>query len=64
MSILGRYYMETGRYQPARCHLEKAVTKYGINAPESAELLKLLDEIKTDREKKKEKKASQSTSQE
>jgi predicted Zn-dependent protease len=54
---LGRYYLETGRYQPAKINLEKAVSKYGINSPQSEELLKLLDKIKTDKEKKKEKKS-------
>ena len=44
--FLGRYYLETGRDAAARTSLEKAITKYGINAPESAELLMLLDTIK------------------
>lgn len=43
---LGRYYLETGRDAAARTNLEKAVSKYGINAPESEEILKLLDTIK------------------
>ena len=43
---LGRYYLETGRDAAARTNLEKAVAKYGINAPESAEILKLLDMVK------------------
>ena len=30
---LGRYYLETGRDAAARTNLEKAVSKYGINAP-------------------------------
>jgi predicted Zn-dependent protease len=45
-AFLGRYYLETGRDGAARTNLEKAITKYGINAPESAELLMLLDTIK------------------
>lgn len=43
---LGRYYLETGRDAAARTNLEKAVAKYGINAPESEEILMLLDTIK------------------
>jgi predicted Zn-dependent protease len=42
---LGRYYLETGRDGAARTNLEKAISKYGINAPESEELLKLLDTV-------------------
>jgi predicted Zn-dependent protease len=40
---LGRYYFETGRYQQARVNLEKAIARYGINSPESQDLLRLLD---------------------
>ena len=42
---LGRYYLETGKDVPAKINLEKAIAKYGINAPESEELLMLLDTI-------------------
>ncbi len=55
---LGRYYMETGRYQQARVDLEKAVSKYGINSPEGAEIMKLIETMKPEREKKKEKQQS------
>jgi len=51
---LGRYYLETGRYQAARMNLEKAVSKYGINSPQGEEALKLLDQVKPPKEKKKE----------
>ncbi len=51
---LGRYYLETGRYQQARVNLEKAVSKYGINSPKGEEALKLLDLVKPPKEKKKE----------
>jgi beta-barrel assembly-enhancing protease len=44
---LGRYYVEIGRYDVAKTNLEKAVSKYGINARESQELLAILDRIKT-----------------
>ena len=43
---LGRYYLEIGKYDIAKTHLEKAVTKYGINSRESKEILKILDELK------------------
>ena len=43
---LGRYYLAMGRDGPARINLEKAVSKYGINSPESEEILKLLDTVK------------------
>jgi predicted Zn-dependent protease len=59
---LGRYYLETGRYKPAKVNLEKAVSKYGINSPEAEEILKILDTIKPDKEKKKEKQSSQHAS--
>ncbi|MGD0661588.1 MAG: M48 family metalloprotease [Syntrophorhabdales bacterium] len=42
---LGRYFLETGKDVPAKINLEKAIAKYGINAPESEELLMLLDTI-------------------
>jgi uncharacterized protein HemY len=51
---LGRYYLETGRYQAATVNLEKAVSKYGINSPEGEEALKLLDQVKPPKERKKE----------
>lgn len=43
---LGRYYYEVGRDEAAKTNLEKAVAKYGINNPESKELLVLLEQIK------------------
>jgi predicted Zn-dependent protease len=43
---LGRYYVEIGKYDIAKTHLEKAVTKYGINSREAKEILKILDELK------------------
>jgi beta-barrel assembly-enhancing protease len=43
---LGRYYYEIGREDAAKTNLEKAVAKYGINSPESKELLALLDQMK------------------
>ncbi len=51
---LGRYYLETGRYQAAKVNLEKAVAKYGINSPQGEEALKLLDQVKPPNQKKKE----------
>ncbi len=51
---LGRYYLETGRDGAAKKNLEKAVSKYGINAQESEELLKLLDVVNGPGKKKKE----------
>jgi beta-barrel assembly-enhancing protease len=42
---LGRYYLEIGKNQPAKMNLEKAVSKYGINAPESEDLLRLIDSL-------------------
>jgi len=53
-AFLGRYYLETGKDSAARMNLEKAISKYGINAPESEELLRLLDIVKSPKEKKKE----------
>jgi predicted Zn-dependent protease len=50
---LGRYYLETGRYQAATVNLEKAVSKYGINSPQGEEALKLLDQVKPPKKKKK-----------
>jgi predicted Zn-dependent protease len=49
---LGRYYFETGRYQAAKVNLEKAVAKYGINSKEAEGVLKLLDVMKSPRDKK------------
>jgi len=43
---LGRYYVETGRYDLAKNNIEKAVAKYGINSNEAKELLSLLDQIR------------------
>jgi predicted Zn-dependent protease len=43
---LGRFYLETGRDKAARMNLEKAVSKYGINSPESEEVLGLLDTMR------------------
>jgi len=53
-AFLGRYYLETGKDSAARMNLEKAISKYGINAPESEELLRLLDTVKSPKEKKRE----------
>jgi beta-barrel assembly-enhancing protease len=49
---LGRYFNEIGREEAARINLEKAVAKYGINSPESKELLELLGQIKKEKDKK------------
>ena len=49
---LGRYYLETGRYQAATVNLEKAVSKYGINSPQGEEALKPLDQVKPPKKKK------------
>jgi predicted Zn-dependent protease len=43
---LGRYYLETGRWDLAKSNLEKAVTKYGINSREAREILPILDHLK------------------
>jgi beta-barrel assembly-enhancing protease len=43
---LGRFYLETGRLDIARNHFEKAISKYGINSREAADLLKILDGMK------------------
>jgi beta-barrel assembly-enhancing protease len=43
--FLGRYYLETGKDQAAKMNLEKAISKYGINAPESKELLTLIEPL-------------------
>jgi predicted Zn-dependent protease len=42
---LGRYYMEIGRQEAARIHLEKAIAKYGRNTTEGREAQVLLDEV-------------------
>lgn len=39
---LGRFYLAVGRVDGARTNLEKAVSRYGINAPQSREILQLL----------------------
>jgi predicted Zn-dependent protease len=49
---LGRYYNEIGREDAARINLEKAVAKYGINSPQSKEILALLDQMKNQKENK------------
>lgn len=49
---LGRYYNEIGREDAARTNLEKAVAKYGINSPQSKELLVLLDQMKKQKDNK------------
>lgn len=49
---LGRYYNEIGREDAARTNLEKAVAKYGINSPQSKEILVLLDQMKNQKENK------------
>ena len=43
---LGRYYFELGRLKTAQLNLEKAISRYGINSPEAARLIPLVDEIK------------------
>ena len=43
---LGRFYLETGKLDLARTHFEKAISRYGINSREAADLLKILDGIK------------------
>jgi predicted Zn-dependent protease len=43
---LGRFYVETGKFNLARTNLEKAVSRYGINSPEAKETLQILDSIK------------------
>jgi predicted Zn-dependent protease len=43
---LGRFYVETGKFNLARTNLEKAVSRYGINSPEAKEALLILDSIK------------------
>jgi predicted Zn-dependent protease len=43
---LGRFYLETGRLDIARTHFEKAISRYGINSREAADLLKILDGMK------------------
>jgi len=43
---LGRFYVETGKFNLARTNLEKAVSRYGINSPEAKEPLLILDSIK------------------
>jgi predicted Zn-dependent protease len=40
---LGRYYLEAGRDQQAKMYLEKAISKYGINSREAADIFPLLD---------------------
>ncbi|MGD0228755.1 MAG: M48 family metalloprotease [Syntrophorhabdales bacterium] len=50
---LGRYYFETGRFPAAKVNLEKAISKYGMNSGEAQEILKLLDRMKPEKEKKK-----------
>jgi TolA-binding protein len=47
---LGRYYMYKGNYMLAKTNFEKAISRYGINSRESAELMRLLDSLE---EKKK-----------
>jgi beta-barrel assembly-enhancing protease len=49
---LGRYYYEIGREDAAKTNLEKAIAKYGINSPESKELLALLGQIKKQKDNK------------
>jgi beta-barrel assembly-enhancing protease len=42
---LGRYNLEAGRDQQAKMYFEKAITKYGINSREAADILPLLDAV-------------------
>jgi len=44
-AYLGRYYMYKGNYMLAKTNFEKAISRYGINSRESAELMQLLDFI-------------------
>ncbi len=45
-AYLGKYHYQMGREAAARTYLERAIAKYGPNAPESQELLSLLDRMK------------------
>jgi predicted Zn-dependent protease len=45
---LGRFYLETGRLDLARTHIEKAIAMYGINSRESANLIRLLNSMKAE----------------
>jgi beta-barrel assembly-enhancing protease len=51
-AYLGRYYYEVGREDAAKVNLEKAVAKYGMNSPESKELLDLLTQMKKQKDNK------------
>jgi beta-barrel assembly-enhancing protease len=46
---LGRFYVETGKLSLAKTNLEKAVSRYGINAPEAKEAMEILDSIKNEK---------------
>jgi predicted Zn-dependent protease len=43
---LGRFYLETGKLDLARTHIEKAIAMYGINSREAANLMRILDSMK------------------
>ena len=43
---LGWFYLENGRLDTARSQFEKAISRYGINSREAANLLKILDGMK------------------
>ena len=51
-AYLGRYYVYKGNVMLAKTNLEKAISRYGINSRESAELMRLLDSLE-DKDNKK-----------
>lgn len=50
-AYLGRFYVHKGNYMLAKTNLEKAISRYGINSRESAELMRLLDSLEDKDEK-------------
>ncbi|MEN6615420.1 MAG: M48 family metalloprotease [Syntrophorhabdus sp.] len=44
-AYLGRYYMSKGNYQLAKTNFEKAISRYGINSREGADVMRLLSMI-------------------
>ncbi|MHB8109070.1 MAG: M48 family metalloprotease [Syntrophorhabdaceae bacterium] len=52
-AYLGRYYLSKGNYQLAKTNLEKAVSRYGINSREGADLMRILASMEEkDKDKK------------
>lgn len=51
-AYLGRYYVYKGNVMLAKTNLEKAISRYGINSRESAELMRLLDSLEDKDQKK------------